>query len=190
MASGARIPEAQHLKRKALMLAAKPTKAFHAFAMALHEAHQADPAFLNEVSRIAGIKRRALFYLSVVGGFLAKYRISEAKAERIGWTKLQIVAHHVNDTANASKWSDRQIDKLLDLALQTTAHALPAVLRAQDTKNFRSMLLRLPLADYDDVEAALLDCGAVRQARGLANKEDAVAQLARAYLKLKAQKAL
>jgi len=35
-----------------------------------------------------------LFYLSNVGRLLDNYGITDEQAERIGWTKLQIVARH------------------------------------------------------------------------------------------------
>lgn len=88
-------PDVARLQQEALALAAKPTKSFHAFARALWAAHSNDPTFLYEVERVAGVKRRALFYLSSVGGFLADYSITEEQAERIGWTKIQIVARHI-----------------------------------------------------------------------------------------------
>lgn len=85
-------PDVDRLQQEALALAAKSTKSFYAFARALWAAHSSDPAFLYKMEEAAKIKRRALFYLSNVGGFITDYGISEARAERIGWTKLQIVA--------------------------------------------------------------------------------------------------
>lgn len=171
--------DVDHLKREALALAAKPTKSFHAFAHALWAAHRNDPAFLHEVERVAGIKRRALFYLSNVGGFLAEYSITEEQAERIGWTKLQIVARHAAN--QPGRISQRAMQAKLGIATRTPAHALPAALERQDIPSegpLRSVLLRLPAEQYADVEAALIACGAERKGRGLIGKEDALVRLA------------
>lgn len=172
-------PDVDDLKRKALALAVKPTKSFHAFARALWAAHSTDPAFLHEVERVAGIKRRALFYLSNVGGFLVDYGITEEQAERVGWTKLQIIARHAAN--QPGRISQRAMQTKLGIAARTPAHALPAALETQDMPSerpLRSVLLRLSAEQYADVEAALIACGAERKGRGLIAKEDALVRLA------------
>ena len=171
--------DVNHFKQEALALAVKPTKSFCVFARALWAAHSNDPAFLHEVERIAGIKRRALFYLSNVGGFLADYSITEEQAERIGWTKLQIVARHVAN--RPGRISQHAMQAKLRIAARTPAHALSAALERQDTPSegpLRSVLVRLPAEQYADVEAALIACGAERKGRGLIGKEDALVRLA------------
>lgn len=170
-------PDVDHLKREALALAAKPTKSFHAFARVLWAAHRNDPAFLHEVERVAGIKRRALFYLSNVGGFLADDIITEEQAERIGWTKIQIVARHVRCDTKISK---RVIQRYLKIAEHTPAHRLPAALKNQDTEQAapsRTVLLRIPADAYPALENALLAHGAEKQGRGLVGKEQAIMAL-------------
>lgn len=172
-------PDVDHLKQEALALAAKPTKSFHAFARALWGAHSNDPTFLHEVERVAGIKRRALFYLSNVGRFLADYSVTEEQAERIGWTKLQIIARYAANQPR--RLSRHAMQAKLGIAARTPAHALPAALERQDTPSegpLRSVLLRLPAEQYADVEAALIACGAERKGRGLIGKEDALVRLA------------
>jgi len=172
-------PDVARLQQEALALAVKPTKSFHAFARALSAAHSNDPAFLHEVERIAGIKRRALFYLSNVGGFLEDYSITEEQAERIGWTKIQIIARHIAN--QPERINQRAMQDKLGIAARTPAHALPAALEAQDAPTqgpLRSVLLRFPADQYADVEAALIACGAERKGRGLIGKEDALVRLA------------
>jgi hypothetical protein len=176
-------PDIEHLKQEALALATKPTKNFYDFACALWAAHNEDRTFLHEVERIAGIKRRALFYLSNVGRLLSEYRIDEAQAERIGWTKLQIVAR---DTARLpQKLNQRAMRANLQLALRTPSHALLEALERQGASSegpTRSILLRLPAEQYADVEAALIACGAKRRGKGLVDKEEALVRLARSHL--------
>jgi len=172
-----------HLKEQALALAAKPTKSFHAFARALWAAHQHDRGFMHEVEKVAGIKRRSLFYLLNVGEFLTDYDVPEEQAERIGWTKLQIIARHVMNQPN--RISQQAIKRRLRLAAQTPAHALRAVLEAaeeQSPEPQHSILLRIPASQYADVEAALLACGAKRSGRGLVGKEAAAVKLAISHL--------
>ena len=172
-------PDVDHLRQEALALAAKPTKSFHAFARALWAAHSNDPTFLHEVERVAGIKRRALFYLSNVGGFLADYSIAEEQAEQIGWTKLQIIARHA--ARQPGRVSQHAMQAKLRIAVRTPAYALPAALETQGMPSegpLRSVLLRMPAEQYADLEAALIACGAERKGRGLIGKEDALVRLA------------
>lgn len=186
MADGQDDSEVARLKQQALALASKPSKSFHAFARALWEVHSKDPSFLHEVERVSGMKRRALFYLSNVGTFLHRYDISGEQAETIGWTKLQIIARHVRQQekeAKGGKLAGKRIDAILQLALQSTAHALPEALRAgniQTGEPLRAVLLRLPADHYAELEAALLTHGAERRGRGLVKKEKALLKLVRA----------
>jgi len=176
-------PDVEHLKQQVLALAVKPTKSFHAFARALCAAHDEDRAFLHEVERVAGIKRRALFYLLNVGKLLDAYDVSEEHAERIGWTKLQIIARYAANRPR--KLSQRAMKAKLEIAAQTSAHVLPAALEAQDAQShgsLRSILLRIPDEQYADVEAALIACGAERKGRGLIGKEAALVRLAISHL--------
>lgn len=165
------------LKQNTLALATKSTKSFHAFACALWTAHKNDPAFLYEVEEAAKFKRRALFYLSNVGGFLTDYSITETQAERIGWTKLQIVARHVGGDTKVGK---RMIQRYLELAEHTTAHRLPAALNSQDADHAvpsRTLLLRIPADAYPTLESVLVAYGAQKQGRGLVGKEQAIIAL-------------
>ena len=173
----------EHLKQHVLALAVKPTKSFHAFARALCAAHDEDRAFLHEVEQVAGIKRRALFYLLNVGKLLDDYDVSEVQAERIGWTKLQIISRYV--AKQPRRLSQLAMKTKLEIAARTSAHALPTALEAQDTPSrgsLRSILLRIPDEQYADVEAALIACGAERKGRGLIGKEAALVQLAVSHL--------
>lgn len=176
-------PDFDRLQQEALALATKSTKNFHAFARALWAAHSNDPTFLQKVERLAGIKRRALFYLSNVGGFITDYSIAEARAERIGWTKLQIVAQYV--ATQPGKISQRALQAMLGIADRSTAYALPTALKAQDAASrgsLRSVLLRIPADQYADVEAALIACGAEPRGKGLIGKEDALVRLAQCFI--------
>ena len=174
------------LKQQALALASRPSKSFHAFARALWAVHRGDPSFLHEVERVSGLKRRALFYLSNVGAFLHGYDISGEQAERIGWTKLQIIARYVRQQEKESKGrkpAGKRIEAILHIARHTTVHALPEALRAGNTETgepLRSVLLRLPADHYGEIEAALLAWGAKKRGRGLVDKEKALLELVRA----------
>lgn len=170
-------PDVARLKQLALALAKKSTKSFHAFSSALWMAHSNNPAVMHEVARVAGIKRRALFYLSDVGGFLTEHNISEDQAERIGWTKIQIVARHV---CRDTKVGKRMIQRYLNIAKHTTAHRLPVALKNQDAERAvpsRTVLLRLPADAYPALEDALVAHGARKQGRGLVGKEVAIMAL-------------
>lgn len=173
--------DVDRLKQEALALAAKPTKSFHAFARTLWEAHEQDRGFIREVEQISGIKRRALFYMLAVGRLIAEYHITEEQAERVGWTKLQIIADHAQN--QAEKLSQHVMAANLHLALRTTANALPEALRQQGTsgEKYRTLLFRLSADQYAHVEAALMAFGAGRKGRGLTDKEEALVRLALSY---------
>ena len=176
-------PDVDRLKKQALALAVKPTKSFHAFARALWAAHSQDRGFMHEVEKVAGIKRRSLFYLLNVGEFLDEYDVSEEQAERIGWTKLQIIARYAGN--QPSRISQRAMKGKLGLAARTPAHALPAALEAGNKHPcdpLHSILLRIPASQYADVEAALIACGAKRSGRGLVGKEAALVNMATSHL--------
>lgn len=172
------------LTQQALDLARRPTKSFYAFSCALWAAHGEDSKILAEVEKVAGIKRRALFYLLKVGQLLSVYDVPESQAERIGWTKLQFIADHVSKSANMP--DQEAIEQSLALAIQTPAHSLKAALEGvlvASEASSRSVLFRMTAEQYVEVEAALLACGAQKRGKGLIGKEEAITILARQHMR-------
>lgn len=175
-------PDVDRLKQEALTLAlaAKPSKNFHAFARALWEVHRREPSFLHDVESKSRMKRRALFYLANVGKLIDDYNITEAQAEKIGWTKLQVIARHAAKLPR--KASQRVMGANLRLAEDLPAYELPGALKGQGRSpggRTRSVLLRLSADEYDLLEAALISFGAQKLGRGLRHKEEAIISMAR-----------
>jgi hypothetical protein len=85
---------------------------------------------------------------------------------KIGWTKLQIIARHVTP-ANR--------DELLALAEMHTADNLAAIMRGDNPIiGGRSVLLRFTQAEFDVFSKAILDHGAIANGQGFLHKEAAL----------------
>ena len=51
---------------------------------------------IQDLPTETGMSRRRLYYLLEVGQFIRDWKISQDAAEKVGWTKLQIIARHVS----------------------------------------------------------------------------------------------
>jgi len=93
---------------------------------------------------------------------------------KIGWTKLSLVAPHVD--------ADNVLE-LLNMAEVLTAYELKMYLRgemlAPDT---RAVVVYLDKEQYAVFESAVLKAGAMKHAHGLVNKEAALIRALTSYL--------
>lgn len=141
---------------------------------ALWDAEKKTPGSLAEIIEKTKLGRRKAYYLVAVWKRFAGLNISKKTLAAVGWTKLAIVAKH------AAVGEERAA---LDLALQTTAKDLPAVLRGETPKRkMHSILLRLGPKNYREFAAVLQQFGATQPERGkgLVNKERALMNALRA----------
>ena len=168
------------LRRKVLQLAKGGTKNFYDLARFLAPLHDLRPALLKKVEERSNLRRRTLYYLVDVGRMLRNYHIDKAQAERIGWTKLQILASYLNKNDAVS---DEELTRLLETAAEKKAHELPSVLAGKSRKTrSRTVLLRLSPSEYEDFAEALVRHGAIRKGRGLLNQKKALMKLVRTAL--------
>lgn len=173
--------KSSQLKRKVLLLANRPSRNFYDLALSLSTLHEIKSASLEAVKHGSDLKRRTLYYLVNVGQFLRRYHVGKAKAEQIGWTKLQILARYLGDERHVSTDT---LSALLDLVADTKTRDLPLALKGTlPSRPKRTILIRLTANDYKLVAQALLKHGAVRKGRGLINQEKALMGLVRAALK-------
>jgi hypothetical protein len=170
------------ITERAMALAAVPGKSFYDLARDLATLHAHQPSVVTKIGTANGHSARRMHYLFEVGQFIQKTGISKDVAERVGWTKLSIIARHTKD---ADSLSGAAVSALIALAKQSTAHNLPDALaqNAAPATADRAILLHLTPDQYEVVEAALIAFGAKRKGRGLAGKEVALAAMARAVNK-------
>ena len=125
------------------------------------------------------MSRRRLYYLLDVGRLVDRYAISKADAERVGWTKLQIIARHVSI---GKQVSPNEIAEWIALAKQATVRALPGALRGDGPNPTRGVVFHLTKKERVELKDALLAFGAKPARRGLAGKEQALTKIIRAAL--------
>ncbi len=165
------------LKKQAVELAGRPTLNFFELAGLIADLHDRDPALIVSLPQESGMSRRRLYYLLDVGRLIEAHEISNADAEEIGWTKLQIIARHMGktDAANTPHLTD-----LLGIASEHKARDLPAVLRGKRVAPKRIVHFYLNLGARAELREALLKFGAEPVGKGLRNKEAALVRLVRA----------
>jgi hypothetical protein len=170
----------RYLKRKVLQLANGPTKNFYDLARSLSTLHELSPAVLKTIEDRSKLTRRTLYYLVDVGRILRRYQIDKEQAERIGWTKLQILARHLGRKGDVPA---EKLASLLKVAAEKKARDLPLALagKARTTAE-RTVLLHLSADDHKLFVEAMVKHGAIRKGRGLINQDKALMRLVRAAL--------
>ena len=126
------------------------------------------PATYDDLIEATNLKRRTLIYLVQVWDRFGSLGIDKDRLERIGWTKLAIVAETC-DPGNE--------EAALDLAEKYTAKELPPLLKGSPARKKKHVVvLRLSHSDYIDFRDALLEHGAKKAKNkvGLAGKEAAL----------------
>ena len=117
------------------------------------------------------LSRRTAYYLRDVGQLIRTAKLSTNQAERIGWTKLQIIGDKINPK-NAAR--------LLKLAGDNNAQELKRKIREDSPKSKpHCVLLYFTDWQYARFEAALRRGGAQRKGLGLVGKEEALMRIFR-----------
>ncbi|CAA2141431.1 hypothetical protein [Hyphomicrobium sp. ghe19] len=125
--------------------------------------------FQKFISR-SSLGRRKIYYLVEIDRAFRKLSVSKNRLMKIGWTKANILAKHI-DATNAKE--------LLELAENNSAHDLKILLAGgEPVANHHAVLHYFSPEDYQRYEKALLKYGAVRGRNGgLTNKEEALIKL-------------
>lgn len=147
----------------------KKTKASsYALARAVSELQEDDPGAFQGLVSDAGILRRRLYYLGKVGRALIAAGLSDEALGGIGWTKLSVIAEHLN-AQNA--------DELIALARSSTVIELRQAIGLGGSRQVKHLTLRLDQGDYDRVVSALVLHGATIQKSGVKNAGPALLAL-------------
>lgn len=165
----ASVPE---LKRRIVARASSgPENVSFAQASDLAALHKRDRAEFNDLIDKGLMKRRRAYYLRRVGQMLETGAITQSDAERIGWTKLVVIA----DTITA-----KNAPRLLNRARKKTAQELKRIMREDDQKPApHCVLMYFSPHQYVQFKRAMILHGATSTGRGLARKEQAIMRLIR-----------
>lgn len=161
-------------------LAREPAINFFDLAKLITDLHAADPGLLKDLPQHTGMSRRRLYYLLAVGQLIADFAITQIDAEDVGWTKLQIIARHVND---AGEITPEHISSYFKIARETRAHALAGALRGEASERTRAVMFHLDDDARSELNLALVAFGASQTHRGLTGKQTALIRMVRAGVK-------
>ena len=121
---------------------------------------------LKRFAEKSGMSARKVYYLAEVGEKLKQVRIQKARLERIGWTKLQIIA---------KKITRENANELFTLAESHTCHQLKAHMQGGESETkTHCVLMYFSPEQYEEFEKAILSHGGERSGRGLIKKEEAI----------------
>ena len=163
---------AQELKQSILTLASLPRNQGRLdLSRKLDLLHRRDRAEFLDVIREGGLSRRTAFYLLRVGRVIRTTQLSKSQAERIGWTKLQIIGDKING---------KNADRLLKLAEENNAQELKRLI-GQNSPNPKPHCVQLYFTDwqYARFETAVRRECPQRKSRGLVGKEEAIMRIFR-----------
>lgn len=170
---------ASAIRKRAILLAQKPALNFFDLAQAISALHEKDPSELSDLVKRIGMSRRRVYYLLQVGELTKVHGISKADAEKVGWTKLQIIARHI---AKMGGETSADLAYYLTLAATTKARDLPAALVGRKLTSTRAVQFHLSSGLRSEVNLALVSFGAKRGRRGLLKKERALLRIVRAAM--------
>jgi hypothetical protein len=137
----------------------------------LRELQETAPDDFRRLVAIRQLGKRKAYYLMEVARAFANLDVPRFRLSKIGWTKLQIIAPHINPDNS---------ENLLTLAETNTAINLKAIVRGEKpTVGGRSVLLFFTAKQFDAFSKAILKHGAVKNAEGFLNKEKALIKAVR-----------
>ncbi len=168
------------LRKQVVALAQRRGVNFVELALTLVTLHDVDVSQLRELPKETGMSRRRLYYLLDVGRFLNEHPLAKPDAEAIGWTKLQIIAHHLSNRGKNNIEGANSLQDIMNIAKATSAGSLSKALTSKRVLRSRAVQFRLSDAARSELNDALLVFGAKQGPRGLANKESALIDIVRA----------
>ena len=163
-------------RKKAVRLAHQPTVNFYELAGLIVDLH--DGSAMQDLAKDTRMSRRRLYYLLEVGQFIRDWNIGQDEAEKVGWTKLQIIARHVSQSGATAE----EVAKHIQLALKTRSYSLLEALQGSSSPHKLAVVFRLSGEAKAELSAALTAHGAEAGRRGLGNKGDALMKMVRASI--------
>ena len=151
---------------KAMALSGDVDDNFLELGKALRQLQDRDPDLFHKIVAKSNLGRRKAYYVVEVSRIFDPLPVPRARLRKIGWTKLQLIAKHV-DASN--------LEDLLKLAESLSAKELERHLRGEKPLgNAHCVLMYFTPKQYAELEAALLKNGATRSGRGIVDKEEAL----------------
>jgi len=109
---------------------------------------------------------RKAYYLVNISRWFDGVKVGKLRLRNIGWTKLQCIGPYINA---------QNVDELILLAENNTAASLKLLMRGESPiTNAHCVLLYFAPEHYSLLEEVLVKHGAVRNGRGLVDKEKAL----------------
>lgn len=135
----------------------------------LRDIQEADPSLFRKTAQNSSIGLRKAYYLVNIHNAFEKLKVPPSRLREIGWTKLNIISKHV---------TKKNVRELLKLAEENTARNLEILMRGDEPENnAHAVLMYFSPDDYKKLSDRLVEFGAVRQGRGLLDKEKALIRL-------------
>jgi hypothetical protein len=151
---------------RALLLIARFNDEFIELAALLHKLQETEPDDFKTLVSIPQLGRRKGYYLVEIHRAFGDYKDVSPRLNKIGWTKLQIIASHVTPD---------NLEALLTLAETHTAKNLEAIMRGdQPIIGGRSVLLLFTQEQFAVFSEAILEHGATANGQGFIQKETAL----------------
>ena len=140
--------KATRLMRKALQLAKSPRIEFLDLAHSIRAIRDLKEGHLQTFLETSGMKPRKAYYLAEISELVDQLNLPKKRLERIGWTKLPVLAKHLKLLGSDGATND-EVKRCLALAERTSAQALPDALRDQkgDVRT-RTVLMYLTNEQY------------------------------------------
>lgn len=124
------------------------------------------PEKFASVAKHCGIDRRTAYYWAQIDRTFEALGVDEMRLSRIGWTKLQIIAKHIDQ---------ENCESLLTIAETCSARDVALMMRGEKpVKGTRVVLLYLKPRQYKIFATTVLEHGAKKMGSGLVNKEAAL----------------
>jgi hypothetical protein len=138
--------------------------------------HRRDRSEFHDIFREGNLNQRTAYYLRNVGRVIRIANLTISQAERVGWTKLQIIGGSlIEDKENA-----RKVARLLKLAEQNNAQELRRLVSKKRAKSKPNcVLLYFTDKQYEQLKGALIDQKAISKGRGIVGKEEAIMRMIR-----------
>jgi hypothetical protein len=156
---------------KAMGLSKEVEDNFLELGKSLRQLMDRDPDLFHQIIQKSNLGRRKAYYLVEVSRIFEPLPVPRSRLRKIGWTKLQLIAKHVNPN---------NLDVLLQLAEDSAAKELERRMRGEKPLgNAHCVLMYFSPKDYAELEDALVKHGGVRSGRGIQNKEEALIRLVR-----------
>jgi hypothetical protein len=162
------------LKQRVRSLAKSPRNhSWFELSRELERLHRRDSTKFKDIIREGTLGYRTAYYLRDVGHLIRFAKLSKSEAERIGWTKLQIIG----------PWIDgRNSAELLGVARDNSVHEVKRRIAKKGRKKPHCVLLYFTTTQYDQFRAAMRRHGAEkarggRSGRGLVGKEEVILQV-------------